>query len=156
MLSEGERRNEESVKEIDERLQDQMEEVRKSAVEANKDKKHTLVNIKMMMPSVYKEGSSWKDWREEIEDYTGEVYEGMADELKRVRETHNEIEKDMISGKWLDKRQKLWSLLKKFTDGEADRIVTTEQGRNGWEAWRGLNKHVEPNVAVKGTGIRRL
>ena len=39
--------------------------------------------------------------------------------------------------------------MKKFTEREAKRIVTNEQGRNGWEAWRRLNKHVEPNVAVK-------
>ena len=45
--------------------------------------------------------------------------------------------------------KKLRTLLKKFTQGEAKRIVTNEQGRNGWEAWRRLNKHVEPNVAVK-------
>ena len=73
----------------------------------------------------------------------------MAEELKRVREMNREIERGMMSGKWWEKRQKLWTLLKKFTEGEAKRIITNEKGRNGWEAWRRLNKHVEPNVAVK-------
>ena len=143
VVSEGQRRMEESVKEVEQRLKREMEEVKKKASEETNHRKQTLVNIKMMTPSVYKEGSSWKDWREEIEDYTDEVYEGMADELKRVRETNKEIEKGMMNATWWEKRQKLWTLLKKFTEGEAKRIITNEKGRNGWEAWRRLNKHVE-------------
>ena len=81
-----------SVKEVEKRLKEEMEEVKKVTSEESNAKRQTLVNIKMMTPSVYKEGSSWKDWREEIEDYTDEVYEGMAEELKRVRETNKEIE----------------------------------------------------------------
>ena len=123
--------------------------MRKKANEEKEHSKQTLVSIKMLTPSVYKEGSSWKDWREEVEDYTDEVYEGMAEELKRVRGTNREIERGMLSEKWWGKRQKLWTLLKKFTEGEAKRIITNEKDRNGWEAWRRLNKHVEPNVAVK-------
>ena len=73
----------------------------------------------------------------------------MAEELKRVREVNKEIDKGTMKSTWWDKRQKLWTLLKKFTEGEAKRIITNEKGRNGWEAWRRLNKHVEPNVAVK-------
>ena len=143
VVSEGERRMEESVKEVEQRLKREMEEVKKKASEETNHRKQTLVNIKMMTPSVYKEGSSCKAWREEIEDYTDEVYEGMADELKRVRETNKEIEKGMMNATWWEKRQKLWTLLKKFTEGEAKRIITNEKGRNGWEAWRRLNKHVE-------------
>ena len=139
VVTEGERRMEESVKEVEKRLKEEMDDVRKKTVEEGEHKKQTLVNIKMMTPSVYKEGSSWKEWREEIEDYTDEVYEGMAEELKRVRETNREIERGMISVKWWEKRQKLWTLLKKFTEGEAKRIITNEKGRNGWEAWRRLN-----------------
>ena len=93
VVTEGERRMEESVKEVEKRLKDEMEEVRKRTLEENANKKQTLVNIKMMTPSVYKEGSSWKEWREEIEDYTDEVYEGMAEDLKRVREVNKEIDK---------------------------------------------------------------
>jgi len=140
---------EESVKEVEKRLKDEMEEVRKRTLEENVNKKQTLVNIKMMTPSVYKEGSSWKEWREEIEDYTDEVYEGMAEELKRVREVNREIDRGTMKSTWWDKPQKMWTSLKKFTEGEATRIITNEKGRNGWEAWRRLNKHVEPNVAVK-------
>ena len=139
---------EEIVKDVEKRLKEEMEQVSKNAEEKD-TKRQTLVNIKMMTPSVYKEGSSWKDWREEIEDYADEVYEGMAEELKRVREVNKEIEKGTMKSTWWDKRQKLWTLLKKFTEGEAKRIITNEKGRNGWEAWSRLNKHVEPNVAVK-------
>ena len=149
VVSEGERRMEESVKEVEERLKEEMKKVKKMTAEDCEHKKNTLVNLKMMTPSVYKDGSSWKDWREEIEDYTDEVYEGMADELKRVREINIVIDKDTLKNTWWDKRQKLWTLLKKFTEGEAKRIITNEKGRNGWEAWRRLNKHVEPSVAVK-------
>ena len=104
VVNEGERRMEESVKEVEQRLKGEMEEVKKKASEESTHRKQTLVNIKMMTPSVYKEGSSWKDWREEIEDYTDEVYEGMADELKRVREANREIEKGMMSVTWWEKR----------------------------------------------------
>ena len=48
--------------------------------------------MKMMTPSAYKEGSSWKECGKEIEDYTDEVYQGMAEE-KRVREVKKEIDK---------------------------------------------------------------
>ena len=147
VVSEGERRMEESVKEVKERLKEKMKKVEKMTAEDCEHKKNTLVNLKMMTPSVYKDGSSWKDWREEIEDYKDEVYEGMADELKRVREISIVIDKDTLKNTWWDKRQKLWTLLKKFTEGEAKRIITNEKGRNGWEAWRRLNKHVEPSVA---------
>ena len=90
VVTEGEKRMEEIVKDVEKRLKEEMEQVSKNAEEKD-TKRQTLVHIKMMTPSVYKEGSSWKDWREEIEDYADEVCEGMAEELKRVRETNREI-----------------------------------------------------------------
>ena len=73
VVTEGEKRMEEIVHDVETRLKEEMKEVKKK-VEDKDTKTKTLVNINMMTPSVYKEGSSWKDWREEIEDYANEVY----------------------------------------------------------------------------------
>ena len=58
VVTEAERRMEERVKEVEKRFKEEVEEVKQNAAEETEDKKQTLVNIKMLTPSVYKEGRS--------------------------------------------------------------------------------------------------
>ena len=63
VVTEGERRMEERVKEVERKMRGEVEEVKKKAAEKKDCKRQSSVNVKMMTPSAYKEGSCWKDWR---------------------------------------------------------------------------------------------
>ena len=39
--------------------------------------------------------------------------------------------------------------MKKYTGGEANRVVMTISNDNGWEMWRKLSAMYEPNLVVK-------
>jgi len=51
--------------------------------------------------------------------------------------------------KGLGNREMLWRFLKKYTAGDARKIVSSVSDRNGWEAWRKLHLQFEPALVMR-------
>ena len=115
----------------------------------------------------------WRSWHEEVEDYLDTVNPG----IKRLLEFIDK-EKDVVDGErdgeWMDLRARtghcvdvetnryeqypekvlgdkvnLWRALKKLTEGEAKKIVTSVKKEDGFRAWQKLRLRFEPSLAAK-------
>ena len=45
-------------------------------------------------------------------------------------------------------REMIWRFLKRYTAGEARKVVSSASNRNGWEAWRKLRLQFEPALVM--------
>ena len=52
-------------------------------------------------------------------------------------------------GDWWAKGEMLWRFLKRYTAGEAKRVVIGVREDNGWEAWRKLHLQFEPGMVMR-------
>ena len=43
----------------------------------------------------------------------------------------------------------VWRFLKRYTTGEARKVVSSAPNRNGWEAWRTLHLQFEPALVMR-------
>ena len=50
-------------------------------------------------------------------------------------------------------REMLWRFLKRYTAGEARKVVTRASHRNGWEAWRKLRLQFEPVLITEAVAM---
>ena len=50
---------------------------------------------------------------------------------------------------WWDKTGMLWRFLRRHTDGDARKVVTSVYEKNGWEAWRKLHQQFEPGLVMR-------
>ena len=48
-----------------------------------------------------------------------------------------------------EQREMLWRFLKKYTAGDARKIVSSASDRNDWEAWRKLHLQFEPAPVMR-------
>ena len=46
-------------------------------------------------------------------------------------------------------REMTWRFLKRYTTGEAKKVVTSVSHHNGWEAWRKLHLRFEPTLVIR-------
>jgi hypothetical protein len=77
----------------------------------------------------------------------------MKEQLDAVKELEEEVEEmnfDNDDGEdWWSRSGMLWRFLRKYTDGEAKKIVTSVSKKNGWEAWRKLHEQFEPGLVMR-------
>ena len=75
--------------------------------------------------------------------------EGTKEVSEEVRSKRDTIEETHVRERWWKIRADLWRLLKRFTSGEARRIITSVNKDNGFEAWRRLHQQYEQGSAMK-------
>ena len=87
----------------------------------------------------------WRAWTSEIEDYAEETTPGIHKYLEKAKnEVEEALEADWEDDAW-NQREMIWRFLKRYTTGEAKKVVTSASHRNGWEAWR----KVKPSVRTR-------
>ena len=55
---------------------------------------------------------------------------------------------DVDPAAW-EQREMLWRFLKRYTAGDARKVVSSVSDRNGWEAWRKLHLQFEPALVMR-------
>ena len=121
-------------------------------------KENTLMHVKNLIPSKLDKTEDWRKWRQEVEDYTEEVFPGMKKVLDKARKS-NDIANQLffISDDldvWWQKRETLQRFLKHYTENDAYKTVNSVSEENGWEAWRKLCNSFEPNLAIKEAQLK--
>ena len=129
-----------------EAMKDRLEEVERKGSQNGKTK---FLGAKHMMPRTLDKQEDWKQWKGEVEDYCEEVMDGTKEVLEEVRNKKNTIEETDVKATWWKRRAEIWRLLKRFTSGEARRIITSVNKDNGYEAWRRLHQQYEQGSAMK-------
>ena len=91
----------------------------------------------------------WRSWTADVEDYTEETMPGIRADLDMAKNQEEEVaEVDMDPEAW-SCREMIWRFLKKYTSGEARKVVCSAPNRNGWEAWRKLHLQYEPQLVMR-------
>ena len=88
-------------------------------------------------------------WTSEVEDYCEVVRGGMKEALEAVKGQKEEVEDRHLEAHWWKERSELWRFLKRYTEGEAKKIVSGIKKDNGWEAWRKLHQQYEPGSTMR-------
>ena len=101
-----------------------------------KNGKERFLAAKHMIPRLFDKQEEWKQWKGEVEDYCDVIVEGTKEVLEEVTNKRDVIDEADVKGIWWKIRADLWRLLKRFTSGEARRIITSVNKDNGFEAWR--------------------
>ena len=120
-----------------ETVKDRLEEVERKD---NTNGKGKFLTAKHMLPRTLEKQDEWKQWKSEIEDYCEVVMQGTKEVLEEIRNKRDAIEERDLRGTWWKIRSDIWRLLKRFTSGEARRIITSVNKDNGFEAWRRLHQ----------------
>ena len=107
---------------------------------------------------------AWRAWKEDVEDFLDDQNRGMQVFLKQidldkldetVDDTYKQkMRKDIedAGGNFLkvtEDQVQIWRALKKLTTGEANGVVTSVKGEDGFEAWRQLCLHFEPVLEAR-------
>ena len=74
---------------------------------------------------------------------------GIRVDLDRAKNQDEEVvEVDMDPEAWKS-REMVWRFLKRYTSGEAKKVVCSAPNRNSWEAWRKLHLQYEPALVMR-------
>ena len=119
---------------------------------------HGYIPAKSMMPKSFTDKiEDWRSWKEEIEEFLDMSKSGMKKLLVRLHEMDADADASWPGpGEGHDDKVRLdgvnvWRALKKLTDGEARKVVTSVKGEDGFMAWQHLRMRFEPSqVAKKG------
>jgi hypothetical protein len=114
-------------------------------------KGRSLLHPKMMTPSVLSKAEQWKKWTGDLVEYCENTYTGMKDIMFQAHKADGDIEEQWFNDTddvWWERSDQLWGLLRRFTDGEARRVVMGVAHNNGWNAWRRLHHHFEPSLVI--------
>ena len=91
----------------------------------------------------------WRSWTADVEDCTEETMPGIRSYLDKARSEEEEIsDVDLDPEAWAQ-RDMIWRFLKRYTAGEARKVVSSASNRNGWEAWRKLHLQFEPALVMR-------
>jgi len=116
---------------------------------AGSDRQRSLLHHKNMTVAVLEKMDQWRSWTADVEDYTEETMPGIRVDLDRAKNLDEEVgEVDTDPEAWAI-REMLWSFLKRYTAGEAKKVVCSAPNRNGWEAWRKLHLQYEPALVMR-------
>jgi len=116
---------------------------------AGSDRQRSLLHHKNMTVAVLEKMDQWRSWTADVEDYTEETMPGIRVDLDRAKNLDEEVgEVDTDPEAWAI-REMLWRFLKRYTAGEAKKVVCSAPNRNGWEAWRKLHLQYEPALVMR-------
>ena len=109
----------------------------------------SLLHYKNMNVGVLEKIDQWRMWKSEVEDYAEETMPGIREYIEKVKNEEEEVsEVDWDDEAW-NQREMIWRFLKRYTTGEAKKVVTSVSHRNGWEAWRKLHLQFEPALVMR-------
>ena len=109
----------------------------------------SLLHYKNMNVGVLEKIDQWRTWKSEVEDYTEETMPGIHKYLEKAKNEDEEVsEVDWDEEPW-NQREMIWRFLKRYTTGEAKKVVTSVSHHNGWEAWRKLHLQFEPALVMR-------
>jgi hypothetical protein len=114
--------------------------------------KKSLIHVKMITPKELNSPDGWKRWKADVEDYCEEMFEGMKDILDKVRKSEDAVTYEAFAAteeEWWSKAEQLYRFLRRFTEGEARRVVQSVREDNGFEAWRKLHQQYEPSLVMR-------
>ena len=97
----------------------------------------SLIHPKMLNPAVLSQSDHWRKWKGDVEEYCEHIHRGMKDIMDQATKADGEIEEQWFHNTedcWWDRSEVLWSFLRRFTDGEARRVVLSVSNCNGWNA----------------------
>ena len=113
---------------------------------------------KNMIPKVFSDkAEEWRQWTEDVADYMDSQCAGLKELLMEIDGTDEDIDDNWRKRKRdqaeypvpvLD-QVKLWRSLKRLTDGEARKVVTSVKGEDGFRAWQKLRQRFEPGLQAK-------
>ena len=74
---------------------------------------------------------------------------GIREYLEKAKSEEEEVsEVDWDDAAW-NQPEMIWRFLKRYTTGEAKKVVLNASQRNGWEAWRKLHLQFEPALVMR-------
>jgi hypothetical protein len=114
--------------------------------------KKSLIHIKNLTPTVLSQPEHWKKWKGDIEEYLEELVPGFKDMLEKVKKSEEEVDQSWfndVDDLWWDYADQLWRLLRRYSEGEARRVIMSVGNDNGWDAWRKLHQQFEPSVVMR-------
>jgi len=121
------------------------EKIRGGAMQGQK----SLLHHRNMTVAVLEKMDQWRSWTADVEDYTEETMPGIRSYLDKAKSEEEEIsEVDLDPEAWAQ-REMIWRFLKRYTAGEARKVVSSASNRNGWEAWRKLHLQFEPALVMR-------
>ena len=116
---------------------------------AGSDRQRSLLHHKNMTVAVLEKMDQWRSLTADVEDYMEETMPGIRVDLDRAKNLDEEVgEVDTDPEAWAI-REMLWRFLKRYTAGEAKKVVCSAPNRNGWEAWRKLHLQYEPALVMR-------
>merc|ERR1712086_786461 len=109
----------------------------------------SLLHHKNMTVALLEKMDQWRSWTDDVEDYTEETMPGIRFDLDTAKNLDEEVaEVDMDPEAWSGVEM-VWRFLKRYTSGEARKVVCSAPNRNGWEAWRKLHLQYEPQLVMR-------
>ena len=72
------------IEALEKRIKQLEDEAKAAKNKSNQEGKYELVNVKQMTPSVLKDSTAFRTWREEFERYAGLKVRGMQEVLKLI------------------------------------------------------------------------
>ena len=113
----------------------------------------SLLHHKNMTVAVLDKMDGWRAWTADVQYYTEETMPGIRTDLDTAKNQDEEVaEVDMDPEAWKC-REMVWRFLKRYTSGEAKKVVCSAPNRNGWEAWRKLHLQYEPQLVMRGAVV---
>ena len=74
---------------------------------------------------------------------------GIRSYLEKAKGEEEEISEVYSDPDAWEQREMPWRFLKRYTTGDARKVVSTAPHRNGWEAWRKLHLQFEPALVMR-------
>ena len=95
-----------------------------------------------------------REWSWVLEKSLSAVDEGYMNDLKEIHEKPNEkFDMDLASTEEKTRCTKLYGLLASLTRGRTLQLVKAVEDSNGFDAWRSLNKALNPTSTAKGLAL---
>ena len=111
---------------------------------------------KELMPKSFNDKpEDWRAWREDVLDWIDAVNPGVKEVLEDINkwDDWDEFELTLLmqgkSERVKKDKTQLWRALKRVTDGESKKVVTSTKGEDGFKAWYALNRRFEPSVSAR-------
>ena len=105
----------------------------------------SLLHYKNMNVGVLEKIDQWRTWKSEVEDYTEETMPGIHKYLEQATNEDEEVsEVDWDEEPW-NQCEMIWRFLKRYTTGEAKKVVTSVSHHNGWK----LHLQFEPALVMR-------
>ena len=96
----------------------------------------SLLHYKNMTVNILEKIDRWRTWKADVEDYIEETMPGIRGYLEKAKKCDEEVEEVDVDPPAWGQREMLWRFLKRYTAGDARKVVSSVSDRNGWEAWR--------------------